>query len=145
MKRLPHFTVIFSLLIFGACNSDDNTVPSSEVCDFMVEISASEYEAATTSNYTIVDAQINQDCLIIQISSSGCDGESWVVQLFDSGAIAESFPEQRFIALDLTNEEECDAVISRTYSFELTLLRISESGEIILNLNSWEGGISYVY
>jgi len=145
MKRLPHFTLFLSLLTFGACDSDGNTPASSEICDFMVEISSSEYGATTTTNYTIEDVQINQDCLVIQLSSSGCDGESWVVQLFDSGAIAESFPEQRFIALDLNNEEECDAVISRTYSFELTPLRISESGEVILNLDGWNGLISYVY
>ena len=143
---MKKFLLLLALLplLWSSCNSDDND-PKSEICDFLVRVDAQKFANTPTSGYSIISAGIEDDCLSIQIESGGCDGNSWVPELIDSGSIAESSPEQRSITLGLTNTEPCDAIVLRTYTFELTPLRISGSNAIILRLTDWEGELLYAH
>lgn len=97
-----------------------------------------------TEDYTIRSIQVVDDCLEVQIQSSGCSGDTWKVELIDSGNVAESNPEQRYLKISFTNTELCDAVISKSFSFDLSPLRIS-SPSILLNLTLWDEQIPYTY
>lgn len=125
------------------CEGDDQ--PTSEVCDETTIINEAIYNDLVSAYFTFVNAEIADNCLTIEISASGCDGNSWGFNLVDSGAVAESSPEQRYLKFQLINEEACLAVFNKTVSFDLTPLQISGSNEIILHLEGLEGSLNYTY
>lgn len=98
-----------------------------------------------SDSFSIENAEIIDDCLSLRIGASGCDGSSWHFDLVDSGAVVESFPEQRFLKLQLINNEACLAVIGRTVSFNLSSLQIEGSHEIILQIEGFGASIAYNY
>ncbi|MEM8999527.1 MAG: hypothetical protein AAGB24_04620 [Bacteroidota bacterium] len=145
IKAMKSPIALFLVLLYiSSCNSDDSEVPTSSICDALTIINANRFNNTSTENYTILNATISGDCIEIELSSGGCDGNTWGVELIDSGGIAESLPEQRFLVLDLDNTELCDAIVIRSYTFELTPLQI-DSEEILLNLATFEGQLSYRY
>ncbi len=107
-------------------------------------ISQSLYETTKTESYTIKDVAVEGDSLKFTICSGGCSGESWTVRLVDSGAVAESFPEQRWAKVALANEELCKAYICREYSINISPLQTG-SGKLSLHLEGWEKTILYAY
>ncbi|WP_406682828.1 hypothetical protein N1F78_09000 [Seonamhaeicola sp. MEBiC1930] len=114
-------------------------------CDYLTIVSESEYNNFETDHFGFISTDVEGDCLLVEIGASGCDGSTWEFQLIDSGAIAESFPEQRFLKLQLSNEELCDAYFERTLSFDLTPLRIEGSSRVLLNIDGLNNAIEYVY
>ncbi|WP_298498084.1 hypothetical protein [uncultured Algibacter sp.] len=124
------------------CEEDDDYL---SVCDNLVIIDESYYNTFDSGNFTFIDAEVIDNCLSVTISASGCDGNSWAYNLVDSGSIAESLPEQRYLKLELLNEEACLAVFKRTVSFDLTPIKIEGSNEIILNIEGFESSINYKY
>ncbi|WP_430935502.1 hypothetical protein [Saccharicrinis sp. 156] len=104
------------------------------------------YSSSNTrsDNFTITGAQIIGDSLRVDIASSGCAGSTWKVCLFDSGAVMESYPEQRLLWLTLENREACDAVPTRSFAFDIAPLQI-QSDKIYLNLQGWNEKLLYDY
>ena len=113
-------------------------------CDHEAIVNNSRYSNAN-NEIEINSAEIFGDCLMLNYSASGCDGSTWRLSLYDSGEIAESFPEQRFLAIDIDNQEACDAIIEREISFSLIDLRLGESGTVLFNLANFEDQLSYTY
>ncbi len=112
-------------------------------CDEDVILSEARYENDSSDSFSITNMRISGDCLFITISSGGCDGSTWEVNLIDSEAIAESYPCQRFLKLTLKNEEECDAVPSREISFNIEDLQLDDYNTVILNISG--ESITYEY
>ncbi|GAA4964488.1 hypothetical protein GCM10023315_11650 [Algibacter aquimarinus] len=144
LKRVVPFLFISMLFLSTQCDEDD-IVADDFPCEFSVVVNQTEYDNLVSDNVTLVNAEISLDCLFLTISSSGCSGENWTFNLIDSGAIAESSPEQRFLKFALNNDEACLAVIDRTISFDLKPLRISNSNEIILNIEGLPDSLNYKY
>ncbi|GGE37487.1 hypothetical protein [Psychroflexus planctonicus] len=134
---------LFALI---SCDSDDdNNTNYAGNCDFNTLISADLFANAPDDPLSITNFEINENCLVLELSSSGCDGNTWEVQLIDSDQLLESFPVQRNIRLSLQNMELCDAVISKTFSFDLTELQVPESNQVNLNLTNSGDQILYEY
>lgn len=134
---MKHFwIVLLPLFLFFSCDKDDDS-PTHTDCDYMVIVSEPDYDETITDNYIIDTAYIEEDCLFIQFGASGCDGNSWEVDLFDAGHIMESFPPQRSLRLSLNNSENCLAFITKTISFDLTTIQISNNEDIILNIDEY--------
>ncbi len=112
-------------------------------CDEEVIISQQEYQNASNDSSAIIDINIDGDCLNVKLGASGCDGNSWIIKLIDSGNIAESYPCQRTLKLSLDNKEECLAFISKEVSFDIKNLRIVGDDKVILNVG--EKSILYEY
>ncbi|MEQ8627567.1 hypothetical protein [Ekhidna sp.] len=129
-------TSILFMIVIGSCVSDDGNDQSSGVI-----IKESIYAQTETDNYTITEASIEGDILNVTIQSSGCDGSLWEAKLVDSGAIAESYPVQRFAKVSLTNTEMCDAIVTRSFTFDITPLRVED--QLYLNLEGWDGQLHY--
>lgn len=104
-------------------------------CDQDVIISPLEYENAPDHPVSIVDMEIVGDCLKIEFSSSGCNGESWVVKLIDMGIVAESNPCQRVLRLSLDNQEACLAMVNKEMSFNIEDLQIYGANSVLLNVS----------
>ena len=122
------------------CNEDDNVVVP---CGLEVVVDAVAYQAA--ESHAIDSAIINDDCLALIVSGSGCDASTWLMSLIDSGNVAESFPNQRYLKLTLHNNEDCLAVFNKEENFDLTALRIEGANEVLLNIEGLEESILYSY
>ncbi len=119
-------------------------MPADSSCGQSTIISENLYQNAPTDLLDLMEVAIVGNCLELSFGASGCDGESWDVQLIDSGAILESFPPQRNLILSLKNDEECDAYFVRTYSFDISGLQV-EGSSVFLNITNDESQILYEY
>ena len=129
-----------------SCNSDDDNSNIENNCDFISEIiSEDDFNAINTSNYGITDVELNNDCLIITFSSSGCGTELWEENLFSTDAFYTIFPLQRALKMELINNELCQAVFQKTVSFDLTPFQIDGQNELPLNIDGWNEQIIYEY
>jgi len=135
MKQIGFLLIIFFLII--SCDkNDDNPIECSSLgnCDRCVIINRDLYNQTNTNNFTIQTIKVNQDCLEIEFGSSGCDGNSWVIDLVDLGAISETAVPQRDLKLKLINIEECEAFITKTISFNLEPLQLNNYEAINLKI-----------
>ncbi|EHQ02139.1 hypothetical protein [Gillisia limnaea] len=146
MKQIGYLIIIIFLII--SCDkNDDNPVECSESgnCDKCIIINSDLYNLTNTDNYTIQNITVNQDCLEIEFGSSGCDGNSWEIDLVDLGGISETAVPQRDLKLRLINIEECEAFITRTISFNLEPLQLGNYEAINLKIADYNGLIRYEY
>ncbi|MDT0559593.1 hypothetical protein RM697_13115 [Ichthyenterobacterium sp. W332] len=143
-SKLLAFLCLALLLVNTTCNEDD--LPINEVCDYNVVINQMLYNEIDNENsLTIQEAILNDNCLELLVSASGCDGESWEFALVDSGDIAESSPIQRFLKLNFTNNEACLAVITRVVSFDISDLQMPNENEVLLNIEDLSESFLYQY
>ena len=113
-------------------------------CGKKTELNADKYASRVTDNYTILEAVLINNCIRVKVSSSGCDGSSWEAGMVDSESVMESMPVQRNIRFYLDNNEECDAVIQKSFYFDLSPIQTSDS-EILINLQNWNQQLRYRY
>ncbi|WP_439152846.1 hypothetical protein [Winogradskyella sp.] len=146
MKLKQFFKVLFcALLVLNMQCDEDDVIPLSDICDELIVTSNTEYENLESDFYSLDSAEIIDDCLVIAVSASGCDGNSWLFTLVDSGDIAESMPPQRNLKFGLTNNEACLAVFSREMSFDLRSLQIEGVDSVILNIEDFSTPLEYNY
>lgn len=112
-------------------------------CDQNVIISPIEYQNAPNDPFSITEMTITGDCLNIKFAASGCDGNTWIVKLIDSGDVAESYPCQRTLRLSLDNKEVCAAIPGKEISFDIKDLQIVGNDKVILHVSGEE--ILYEY
>ena len=86
MKNL-YVLALISILLLSCSDGDD---PDPGGCDLVTVISQERYRNDPSEEMTINILEIEDDCLKINFSASGCDGESWKIVLIDSGSILES-------------------------------------------------------
>ena len=122
------------VIAFSSSCSDDDTPQSN--CEFETVINNTQYTNANSADLRINNLSIEGDCLLVEYSASGCSGESWELSIIDSGNIAESSPEQRFLRFSFVNPEACLAFFTKQASFDLSTVQIG-GNRIILNI---EGG-----
>ncbi|WP_431159318.1 hypothetical protein [Winogradskyella poriferorum] len=135
--------VLCALLLNTTC--DDDTIPQESECDAFAIIDDFAFDNNESSFFEIISANIEGDCLNIEISASGCSGETWQIELFSNTVINESLPVQRGLKLILTNNEACLAVFTRQTSFDLTTLQVEGENEINFNLEGFEESVNYSY
>lgn len=138
---------IFLFIVFNmSCDSDDDNSNIEHNCDFISEvISEDDFNEINTSNYEINDIKLNNDCLIITFTSSGCGTDLWEENLVSTDAFYTVFPLQRALKMELINEELCEAVFQKTVSFDLTPFQIDGQNELPLNIDGWHEQIIYEY
>src|SRR5690606_1848330 len=135
--------VVLLCFVNMTCESDDGSGGYMGDCDQNTVVDSDTYKNLETDHFTVINAEITGDCLNLEIGASGCDGNTWHFNLVDSEAVAESFPEQRYLKFQLLNEELCLAFFTRTISFDLTPVRVSGSNEIILHIEGLETSLNY--
>ncbi|TWO33463.1 hypothetical protein E1J38_006095 [Seonamhaeicola sediminis] len=143
-KQILLYTVLGLLFLNTQCEEEDNLVNDS-FCDFTTIINTSKYNNLNSDDFNFINAEINEDCLEVTIGASGCDGNSWEFSLIDSGAVAESSPEQRYLKIDFDNEELCLAYFEKKVSFNLTSVQVEGSSKIMLHIDGLDEPLEYVY
>ncbi|MDA9572644.1 hypothetical protein N9R45_00640 [Flavobacteriaceae bacterium] len=143
MKKLLLFLPIILIL---SCNSENDNSTIENNCDFTSEIILEEdFNAINTSNYGIIEVELNGDCLGITFGSSGCGTDLWEENLYSTDAFYNVFPLQRDVKMELINDEACLAFFQKTVSFDLTPFQIDGQSDLPLNINGWNEQITYEY
>jgi len=142
MKTLiPNCLKLLILVLFTSCNSDDNTAVG---CDENVLISSTQFDSALSDLVTVNSITISGDCLVANISASGCDGETWILRLIDSDVVLDTSPPQRTLRLVLANNEACLAFVTREISFDINDLKVDE-GSVLLHIVNLNEAFLYSY
>jgi hypothetical protein len=144
MKRI--FTLIFTSFLFcAACSESSSSVPATN-CDEQAQVvTDAVFGLINTENYTITAVSLNEDCLDITISSSGCNPNNWEMGLFSTSDFSETTIPQKNLKVKLVNEEACLAVFQKTVSFSLIPYQLAGDNEITLFIEGWPTPISYTY
>lgn len=146
MKRILSSAIaliVFSLLI--RCSSGNNDNPSSGCPNSAQIVSQTTFDQVNTTNYTITNVALNEDCLDITISSSGCNPNNWHMNLLSTSGFSSTSIAQKQLKIELINEEACLAVFQKTVSFSLIPYRIDGHNEINLFIQGWATPINYTY
>lgn len=140
---IKSLAVIFcSLLSLAACTSDDD---GNQACDENVVVDAVLFTNAPNEQLTINSIQITGDCLQINFSASGCDGDRWEFSLIDSEDIQEGSPVSRTLRLSFKNNEACLAFLTKEVSFDIRSLQIQGSNQVLLKIANDDSQILYEY
>ena len=102
------------------------------------------YNTAINDEFNFASVSIEGHSLKITIEYGGGCGDV-TVNLIDSEYIMESWPVQRNIRISLYDDDDCEALITKHLSFDLTPLRIAGYSEVMLNLSGWSGDLLYKY
>lgn len=140
LKAILIFTVSIGMITCQKDDDSENTGP----CDKRVIENKALFDNTETGKYKIKSAVVSGDCLEMEISSGGCDGNSWEMELVDSGTVVNSNPVQRFVRVALKNEELCEAQITKKVSFDLSPLQ-RDGKPVSLELDEWEEKLLYEY
>ena len=135
---------IIPIIFLAAVISCENDKSEKITCDSLILINNDLYANSPNDPLMISNATLENDCLKISFGASGCDSQSWIIELIGSEEIIKTNPPQRSIRLSLRNNEDCLAALGRTMTFDLKPAQISQ-GEIILNLQCWETPLRYKY
>jgi hypothetical protein len=142
MKKLLFILTLIHIL---SCNSEDDNSTIENNCDFTSEIILEEdFNAINTSNYAIIEVELNGDCLEMRFGASGCGTDLWEENLYSTDAFYNVFLLQRDVKIELINDE-CLAVFQKTVSFDLTPFQIDGQSDLPLNITGWNEQITYVY
>ena len=134
--------VAMGLLMFSC---SDNDVVDQDNCDAQVIISSEDYTNTSNAGLTINSLEIEGDCLKVNYSASGCDGNSWELELIDSEAVLESFPVQRNLVLSLVDNEDCEAFITKEATFDISELQVEDNNRVRFNILNFDTQVLYEY
>ena len=138
MKKL----IVALLAISTFSCSNESTQPTNN--GSMVVISQEQFLNAPTDPLIINSLEIIDDNIKINFSSSGCNGDTWVVKLIDSEAVLESIPPQRNLKLSLENKEVCQAVITRDLTIDISSLQV-DGNQVELHFVNSDLKVLYEY
>jgi|TARA_B110000977_G_scaffold141435_1_gene179460 hypothetical protein len=139
-------TFFLPIILILCCNPEDDNSTIENNCDYTSGIILEDdFNAINNSNYAINEVELNDDCLEITFSSSGCGTYLWEENLYSVDVFYSIFPLQRAVKMELINEELCLAVFQKTVSFDLTHFQIDGQSELPLNITGWNEQITYGY
>ena len=131
---MKNYLLLIGMLLAAVVGCEDE-IPN--ISDCAAPIYLNESGAIISAPYQITAAQMNGTCLEVEVSASGCDGESWNGRLFVFPDVAESLPPQVTVEFGLENQELCEALVRQTFSFDMSgLFQIDD--RVIIRLQGWE-------
>lgn len=143
--KLLSILILLAMNLNG-CNDETTDTNTSSDCDYKLVVDAQQYKDAPSDYIHIDTVIITNDCMEITFGASGCDGNTWKVQLLGDGSTMESFPVQTQLRLSLENKELCAAYFTKTINFDISALKIESYNQIILNIDDYaHGSITYNY
>lgn len=101
------------------------------------------YDTISNTSFSLSSVDVTEDCLSFELSASGCDGSTWLVNVVDAQAIAYTNPISKDLKVEFKNNELCTAVFTKQYYFDLH--PVQESTDTIINLNIVNGSTSVLY
>jgi len=130
--------------MFGCKTTSQNMPDANSNCESSTIVDSDQFMNAPSDPFFFRKVIINGDCLEIELQYGGGCGDT-EFQLVGAEEVMESFPEQRNIRLSFKDEDNCEALVTKTLSYDLTSTRVGDSGTVILRLQEWEEGLEYNY
>lgn len=146
IKKISKYLLLclcYTLLFTNTKCDDDEDVK--RACGQAVVVDRGYYESVTSDAFNFIQAEVIDNCLSVNLSASGCNGETWSIVIVDSGAISKTAIAQRNLKLVFSSEELCQTLITQNRMFDLSGLKIENSNEIILNIEGIPEPIYYMY
>ena len=129
---MRYFPILLLLVLsFSTCKKDELSDKQEVI------ISKDQLLNAPDDAFTFNKVELDGDCLNLTISYGGGCGEV-EVKLIDSGDVAESLPVLRAIRLSFKDEDLCEALVEKTFTFDLTPIRVREDNRARLILSGWD-------
>lgn len=137
--------IAFMLLafLFVKCK-DSGTDSANTLCDKDIIIEDSLYADMPDDEYFLKSVEISGDCLSITIQYGGGCGNV-EAELVGSEAIEKSYPPQREIRLSFKDEDTCEALVNKKFTFNLTPARYIGGKSIILKIKNRSEPVTYNY
>lgn len=138
------FILLMTLfLTTRGCTKDERESKYNNRCNF-VSIDSEQYNNLTTDDFNIVDIKFEDRCLKITIRyGGGCKDVS--LRLIDSDSVFESNPVQRNLKIILTDNDDCEALITKEFYFDITKLKVEGQNEVLLNFFESDKTHLYTY
>ncbi len=150
---MNYYVLLFlSIVVFSTCQKVDKKDDLSN-CDFkttnhfpcgseVIEDSV-RFDTISTIFKAVSNIDIIDDCLSFDITSSGCSGDSWIVNVVDAQTKEFTNPMSKDLKIEFFNKELCEALITKEFFFDLFPLR--ECTDSIINLNIVNADTSVLY
>ena len=118
---------MLAILSLAACVRPDTSgagASSSSDCGALIQV-RDPMPRLTSDFFEIVEATVDDRCLSVKLSASGCSTDFWKVALHTDGRVAESSPTQTqaLLVFDDGVEEDgvtCQMIIEQTFTFDLS-------------------------
>ena len=137
--------ILLSFIFFTLISCKDNSLNSNQSdCDQKIIINNSLYKNSPNDIFEFINVEIENNCIIILIEYGGGCGEV-EFKLIDSEIVAKSNPPQRDIRLSFKDDDDCEALIRKEITFDLTPIQIVGTNKVYLNILNWDKGILYTY
>lgn len=140
MNKLLNALLIILLISLSACLDPDMVVPGS--CPKYVELNYSNYDSLKTDPINLLDLNFDGDCLVLTLQyGGGCQEHEVDLALILPECGTPPLPPPTFEIRHDANGDNCKALITKDYSFDLSAMR--EEGktkvDFVLNARNGEG------
>ncbi len=139
MKTLILFGLVG--LIATSCHKTETT----SSCDKTGVLSEIDYNDASKDDVQILEADITGDCLRLKYASSGCDGNSWIVELVARESISVPAAPTIMARLSMDNKELCEAYFVKEMTFDISSFKVVDATNVTIILQDHDMLLEYDY
>lgn len=107
----------FILICFVFSCENDSLTNESNCESTILVVNDQQYDSIESDYHTITEVMLNENCLEIKFSGSGCDASSWEVDLYSPETVFLSYPYTRLARIKLFTNQACQAVFQKNSIF----------------------------
>lgn len=141
MKYLFILIVFPFATILGCSSTTYDDDDANQKCSATI-IDNERYNNAISDSFEIIEINPENNCLKITLRYGGGCGEV-KAELVDSGDILESDPGQRNLRVIFDDNDDCEALIQKDFSFDISGLQIENEDRGLLNFQGSD--LTYLY
>lgn len=129
------------LLTTSGCTKEEHKDKKNIHCNSVI-VDSNQYNNLMTDDFNLVEIKFEDTCLKISIRyGGGCKDVD--LKLIDSNSVFESNPIQRNLKIILTDNDDCEALITKDFYFNINKLKVEGQNEVLLNF--FESDKKYLY
>ena len=143
MNNMNQLYILVVFFLFLSCDKGESPIETD--CDKVSEVNDRRFQNAPRDEFDFVSAEIIDDCLAINVRyGGGCGGAEF--ELIGSTTFGLSLPPQRSVVISFDDNDDCEAIVDTTISFDLRPLRIENTHEVGIILDGISRTpFSYIY
>ncbi len=141
---MRYLYIIFGFcLLFTSCDKKDDD-HKSVMCSPTI-IDNTVYLNAESDPLSLLNTELTiEGCLKVSIQYGGGCSDVFL-NLVDSGDVLETQPPQRNLRFIFEDDDQCEALILKDYYFNVEVLKVEGSDEVLLNLQGFDTPLLYDY
>ena len=142
MNRLYKFLWFASVIFLFSCEEDIVTLDGE--CGPRISIVGNTDFMNNSDPFTILDANVSDDCLSLTIQYGGGCGDV-EGSLFGRMVLSPNTSQLFSVLLFFDDNDDCEALVQQTFDFDITPLQISGFDEVFLSIGGFDEGLTYLY